>query len=94
MLHYSRPIYPESFKNFRSAVSEKRRKGGGGPLKPTTQLCAFDITDLYTILPQEESLDILTEFLLQYGYQKVKGVPIDPIRKLARTVITENVFCL
>jgi hypothetical protein len=61
-------------------------------LKPTTQLCTFDITDLYTMLPQEESLNALTEFLLQYGYHKVKGIPIDAIRKLARIVITENVF--
>jgi hypothetical protein len=63
-----------------------------GYLKATTQLCTFDITDLYTMLPQEESLDILTEFLLQYGYHKVNGVPLDAIRKLARLVITENVF--
>jgi hypothetical protein len=61
-------------------------------LKPTTHLCTFDITDLYTMLPQEESLDVLTEFLLQFGYRKVKGIPIDGIRKLARIVITENVF--
>jgi hypothetical protein len=63
-----------------------------GYLKPTTQLCTFDITDLYTMLPQEESLNVLTEFLLQYDYHKVKGIPIDAIRKLARIVITENVF--
>ncbi len=44
------------------------------------------------MLPQEESLDVLTEFLLYFGYRKVKGVPIDAIRKLARIVITENVF--
>ncbi len=37
-------------------------------------------------------MDILTEFLLQFGYHKVKGIPIDAIRKLARIVITENVF--
>ena len=61
-------------------------------LKPTTQLCTFDITDLYTMLPQEESLDILTEFLLEHGYHKVNGVQIDAIRKLARIVIKENVF--
>ena len=61
-------------------------------LKPTTQFCTFDITDLYTMLPQEESLNILTEFLLEHGYHKVKGVPIDAIRKLARIVLTENVF--
>ncbi|CAF1578342.1 unnamed protein product, partial [Adineta ricciae] len=63
-----------------------------GYLKPTTYLCTFDITDLYTMLPQEESLDILTEFLLEHGYTKVNAVPIDAIRKLARLVHTENVF--
>ena len=61
-------------------------------LKPTTQFCTFDITDLYTMLPQEKSLDILTEFLVQHGYHKVQGVPLDPIRKLARILLTENVF--
>jgi hypothetical protein len=63
-----------------------------GYFKPTTQFCIFNITDLYSMLPQEESLDILTEFLLQFGYRKVKGIPIDTIRKLARIFITENVF--
>jgi hypothetical protein len=63
-----------------------------GYLKPTTQFCTFDITDLYTMLPQEESLNVLTEFLVQYGYHKVKGIPLDAIRKLARIVLTENVF--
>jgi hypothetical protein len=47
-----------------------------GYLKSTTYLCTFDITDLYTMLPQEESLNILTEFLLQHGYNKVKGIPM------------------
>jgi hypothetical protein len=61
-------------------------------VKPTTYLCTFEITDLYTMLSQEESLNILTKFLLEHGYHKVKGVPIDAIRKLARTVLTENVF--
>ena len=63
-----------------------------GSLKPTTQFCTFDITDLYTMLPQEESINVLTEFLHQYGYHKVKGIPVDAIRKLARIVLTENVF--
>ncbi len=47
-----------------------------GYFKARTQLCIFDITDLYTMLLQEESLDFLTEFLLQFGYQKMKGIPI------------------
>jgi hypothetical protein len=44
------------------------------------------------MLPQVESLNVLTEFLLEYGYHEVKGVSIDAIRKLARIVLTENVF--
>ncbi|CAF1679194.1 unnamed protein product, partial [Adineta ricciae] len=63
-----------------------------GYLKPTIYLCTFDITDLYTMLPPEESLDILTEFLLEHGYTKVNSVSIDAIRKLARLALTENVF--
>lgn len=63
-----------------------------GRLTPNTLFCTFDITDLYTMLPQEESLNVLTEFLLEHGYHKVKGIPIDAIRKLARLVIKENVF--
>ncbi|CAF5208651.1 unnamed protein product, partial [Rotaria magnacalcarata] len=63
-----------------------------GYLKPKTYFCTFDITDLYTMLPQEESFDILIEFFVQHGYQKVQNIPIDIIRKLALIVITENVF--
>lgn len=44
------------------------------------------------MLPQEESIDVLTEFLRQNGYLKVKDVPLDAIRKLARLVLEENVF--
>ncbi len=44
------------------------------------------------MLPQEESINVLTEFLLQHCYHKVKDIPIDAIRKLARIVLTENVF--
>ncbi len=37
-------------------------------------------------------MNILTEFLIEDGYHKVKGIPIDAIRKLARIVLTENIF--
>ncbi len=47
-----------------------------GYLKSTIYLCIFDITDSYTMLPQEEALNILTEFLLQHGYNKVKNIPM------------------
>src|SRR5271156_5771421 len=63
-----------------------------GYLKPTTYLCTFDITDLYTMLPQEESLNILTEFLLQHGYHKVKSVPISVYLNRARSKNSQKVF--
>ncbi|CAF4348711.1 unnamed protein product, partial [Rotaria magnacalcarata] len=35
------------------------------------------------MLPQEEALDILVEFLHVHGYTKVKGIPLETIRLLA-----------
>ena len=73
-------------------IRRLQKYSSNGYLKSTTLLCSFDITDLYTMLPQEESLNILMEFLHYYGYQKVKSIPLDAIRKLGRIVLTENVF--
>ncbi|CAF4038986.1 unnamed protein product [Adineta steineri] len=63
-----------------------------GIFKPSTLFCTFDIHNLYTMLPQDEALNILVEFLYVHGYKKIKGIPLDTIRKLASIVIKENVF--
>jgi hypothetical protein len=63
-----------------------------GLLKPITHLCTCDITDLYTMLPQEESIAILKRFLNHFDYKQVKGMTIDAIESLARIVLMENVF--
>ncbi|CAF1530610.1 unnamed protein product, partial [Rotaria sordida] len=63
-----------------------------GLVKPTTLFCTFDIRNLYTMLPQDEALDILVEFLQFYGYTKVKGINLETIRELAAIVLKENVF--
>ncbi|CAF3564401.1 unnamed protein product [Rotaria socialis] len=44
------------------------------------------------MLPQEEALNILIEFLNIHGYTKVKGIPLETIRLLASIVLKENVF--
>jgi hypothetical protein len=44
-----------------------------GLLKPTTHLCTFDITDLYTVLPQEESIAVLKKFLFHFNHTHVQG---------------------
>ncbi|CAF4006141.1 unnamed protein product [Rotaria sp. Silwood1] len=61
-------------------------------LQTSTLFCTFDITDLYTMLPREESLNILEKFLRPYDYEQVHGIPIDVIRKLAHVLLTENVI--
>jgi len=63
-----------------------------GVFKPSTLFCTFDIHNLYTMLPQDEALNILVEFLHVHGYRKVKGITLDTLRKLASIVIKENVF--
>ena len=44
------------------------------------------------MLPQEEALAILSEFLLEYGSEKVDGISLNTIVQLARIVLEENVF--
>ena len=44
------------------------------------------------MLPQDEALDILIEFLREYKYTKIQGMDLDTIRELASVVIKENVF--
>ena len=63
-----------------------------GHLKPSTLFCTFDITNLYTMLPQDESLDILEEFLRAHHYVHVQGITIKTLRRLAEVVLKETVF--
>ncbi|CAF1526878.1 unnamed protein product, partial [Rotaria magnacalcarata] len=61
-------------------------------LKSTTLFCTFDITDLYTMLPPEEVVTILKQFLEQFGHRHVKNMSIEGIGHLARIILTEHVF--
>ncbi|CAM4973951.1 unnamed protein product [Rotaria socialis] len=63
-----------------------------GHLKPTTLFCTADITNLYTMLPQDESLDILEEFLREHNYEQIQGISIGVIRQLAHLVLKETAF--
>ncbi|CAF4609833.1 unnamed protein product, partial [Rotaria socialis] len=44
------------------------------------------------MLPQEESLEILAEFLREHGCHQIDGLSIETIIELARLVLKENVF--
>jgi hypothetical protein len=73
-------------------IRRLERYSSNGYLKSTTLFCTFDITDLYTMLPQEESVNVVIEFLMHFGYSNVKGISMDTIRELASIVLQENVF--
>ncbi|CAM4836895.1 unnamed protein product [Rotaria magnacalcarata] len=92
-----RPIFDDKCKDTTiidgaSLITELSKYNKKGLLKPTILFCTFDIRNLYTMLPQEESLDILMAFLHAHGYRKVKGISIDTIKKLASIILKDNVF--
>ena len=63
-----------------------------GLFKSSTLFCTFDIRNLYTMLPQDDALNIVDEFLRVHNYTKVKGIDRDTIKELASIVLNENVF--
>ncbi|CAF3977119.1 unnamed protein product, partial [Rotaria magnacalcarata] len=75
-----------------SLITELSKYNKKGLVKSTTLFCTFDIRNLYTMLPQEETLDTLMTFLHVHGYRKVKGISIDTIKKLASIILKDNVF--
>ncbi|CAF1666202.1 unnamed protein product [Rotaria magnacalcarata] len=92
-----RPIFDDKCKDTTiidgaSLITELSKYNKKGLLKSTTLFCTFDIRNLYTMLPQEETLDTLMTFLHVHGYRKVKGISIDTIKKLASIILKDNVF--
>ncbi|CAF4132862.1 unnamed protein product, partial [Rotaria sordida] len=63
-----------------------------GYFNSSTLFITFDITNLYTMLPQEESLVILAEFLRTHNCERINGLAIDTIVELARVVLQANAF--
>ncbi len=60
-----------------------------------TLLYTFDITDLYTMIPQQESILAICELLGQNKILKVNGeIPINTIRTLFRHVLDNAYFVL
>ena len=73
-------------------IKEVEKQNEKGLFKSSTLFCTFDIHNLYTMLPQDEVLNILVEFLYAHGYKKVQGINLNAIRQLAAIVLKENVF--
>ena len=63
-----------------------------GHFRASTLFVTFDIANLYTMLPQDESLAILAEFLREHRCTTIDGMTIDTIIELARLVLQNNTF--
>ena len=63
-----------------------------GHFNSSTLFVTFAITNLYTMLPQEELLTILSEFLRIQHCNKIEGISIDTIIELGRIVFQANAF--
>ncbi|CAF2080919.1 unnamed protein product [Rotaria magnacalcarata] len=59
-----------------------------------TNTYTFDVTDLYTMIPQRESILAICEFLGRYGYKKVCGITINTIKDLFLHVLENSYFVL
>ncbi|CAF2072614.1 unnamed protein product [Rotaria magnacalcarata] len=59
-----------------------------------TSLYTFDITDLYTMIPQREAVLTVCEFLGKQGYKKVRGLSINTIKALFQHVLENSFFVL
>jgi len=59
-----------------------------------TNMYTFDVTDLYTMIPQRESVLAVCEFLGRYGYKKVNGLAINTIKDLFLHVLENSYFVL
>ena len=59
-----------------------------------TNMYTFDITDLYTMIPQKDAVLAVCEFLGRYGYRKIDGLSINTIKALFLHVLENSYFVL
>jgi len=93
----TRPVYNEHCKentiiDGTNLVTRLEVYAADGRLQPTTLFCTADINNLYTMLPQDEAIEILGKFLRTYVGEYVKGISVTTIQKLTETVLKENAF--
>ena len=63
-------------------------------LTPHTTFITMDVTDLYTMIPQEGGVTAIKKLLEVSGLKQIDGVKKEIILALTRFVMTNNYFCL
>lgn len=61
---------------------------------PETNLYTFDITDLYTMIPQREAVLAICEFLGRHEYKKIRGLTINTIKEMFMHILENSYFVL
>ena len=61
---------------------------------PATTFISMDVTDLYTMIPQEGGPRVIKRLIEASGLKQMEGVKIEIILVLTRFVMTNNYFCL
>ena len=90
---YNKHAIPKPIIDGSDLLRQLEQYARDGYLQPTTLFCTSDITNLYTMLPQDDSLDILEEFLNEYHLEKeLQGISVKVIRQLAEIVLKETAF--
>ena len=74
-------------------VRQLEKYRDNGRLLSSTQFITFDVTDLYTMIPRNGSLEALGRFLVRHSIKgKVGSLSVDAILRLARLVLDTNYF--
>jgi hypothetical protein len=86
--HVQRPIF-----NGIDLVRQLKKYRDSGYLLSSTQFITLDVTDLYTMIPRNGSLEALGRFLVQNSIKgKIGNLSVDTILQLARLVLDTNCF--
>ncbi|CAF1073495.1 unnamed protein product [Rotaria sp. Silwood1] len=63
-------------------------------LSPATSFITMDVTDLYTMFPEEGGVTVIKRLIETSGLKQIDGVKKEIILALTRSVITNNYFYL
>ncbi len=64
-----------------------------GRLKPTTLFVTFDVTNLYTMIPRDETINRLGRFLSKHLTNgRIGNISIDTILRLTRLILNNHCF--
>jgi len=90
---FDRVTQQTTFINGIHFVRQMERYRDLGRLSPTTNLITFDVADLYTMIPRDGALIALQQFLRKHARnERIHGMTIDTIMKMARLVLDTNCF--